>query len=331
MSLRDLETIQKPDFFASLDASIIRNIAKQCFDREFNAGEFMIRQGESGLGLYFITEGRARVEVESSGSTIVVAELGAGDSVGELAIVDDRSRSASVICTEPVKCMLLTRDSFSKLMNKHPQIAIQMVKVLAARVRTTNDKLVQSPAVQSGVGQSSVAQSGAARHELSAALPEKLTAKSGSDSVLALPTQIFDSYNSAKGKVKDVLLDAFAPFYAARAVTRFSMAVIGCPVTVHSEESGAGVAAVTAEGVKVCFVSADGPRTLGIHAYADGEMSVAVLYPGAASHFRAAIRRNDRWRLHISPSTLPPGKLPAGPCVWMEAPNGETIDAQHRR
>ncbi|HWP85570.1 MAG TPA: cyclic nucleotide-binding domain-containing protein, partial [Terriglobia bacterium] len=125
--LTDTELIRKLDFFEPLDQKIIKRIASVCIVREFSAGEAIVRQGESGLGLYFITGGRAKVEVDKDGTKVVVAELKEGDFLGEFSLIDDKTRSASVVCLQDTRCLLLTRDSFARLLKKYPEIATQML------------------------------------------------------------------------------------------------------------------------------------------------------------------------------------------------------------
>ena len=64
--LTDTELIRKLDLFEGLNPKTIQRIAQLCIVREFGADEYLIRQGESGLGLYFITAGRVKVEIERS-------------------------------------------------------------------------------------------------------------------------------------------------------------------------------------------------------------------------------------------------------------------------
>jgi CRP-like cAMP-binding protein len=317
MTLSDVEVIRKLDFFEPLDNKIIKKIALQCFTREFGTGEVIIRQGEPGLGLYFISSGRVRVEIENSGIRTLIAELGVGDCVGELSIVDDKARSASVVCAEPTKCLLLTRDSFSKMMNKHPQIAIQMVKALATRLRATNVRILQPGRQQPAQPLVDQAQPVRPQRRLAA------VATGGSASPLLLPAQMVDSYTSAKGKLRDLFVDVFSSLCAARAMTRFSMAVIGCPVTVYAEDSGTSFVAAAVDDVKICLFPAADHLKLRINAYGDGNVSVTVLRPepGAASHLRATIRRNDKWRLHVPPSSS----------IWMEVASDEAVRTDHSR
>jgi hypothetical protein len=313
MSLRDIEVIRKLDFFEPLDNKIIKQIAQQCFDREFAEGDSIIRQGEPGLGLYFITEGKVRVEVTDKGAVTPVAELQAGDCLGEFSIVDDKARSANVICLQNTKCLLLTRDSFSKLMSKHPEIAVQMVKALVARIRATNTKFSQAAPAPEPESQEA---------------PPVATDSNGTfSSPLMLPGEIFKIYNDSKGKVKDFLVDVFEPLYALKAITRFSMAVVGCPVRVEPENGGQPIFQASVNGVKVCLFPSDRNQTIRLKAFDDGDVSATVLRPvrksspSSAFHLQGHVRRDETWRLHV----------PSRRSIWIEIPNGKAIGIRGSR
>src|SRR5690349_14954263 len=92
--LTDIELIRKIEFFEALEPKVLKQIAEMCIVREFSAGEYIVRQGESGLGLYFITAGKAKVEIDRNDVKVVVAELKEGDSLGEFSIIDEKARSA---------------------------------------------------------------------------------------------------------------------------------------------------------------------------------------------------------------------------------------------
>ena len=314
MGLREIEVIRKLDFFEPLDNRIIKQIAQQCFDREFDAGDTIIRQGEPGLGLYFITEGKVRVEIADKGGVTPVAELTDGDCLGEFSIVDDKARSANVICIQNTKCLLLTRDSFSKLMTKHPEIAVQMVKALVARIRATNTKFSQAtPAPQP---------------ESYAATPVAPTDSNGAiSSPLMIPGEIFKVYNESKGKVKDFLVNVFEPLYALKEITRFSMAVVGCPVLVEPENGGQPIFQTSVNGVKVCLFPSGRNQTLRLRAFDAGDVSATVLRPvrrssqWSAFHLQGYVRRDESWLLHV----------PSRRSIWIETPNGKAIGSRSSR
>ena len=69
------DLIRKIDFFEPLDGRIVNKIARVCIPREYSPGDHVVRQGDPGLGLYFITAGRVRVEINRNGANSPVAEL----------------------------------------------------------------------------------------------------------------------------------------------------------------------------------------------------------------------------------------------------------------
>src|ERR1700694_5618922 len=136
------ELIKKIDFFSGLDDKILNKISDACIARQFTKGETIVRQGEMGLGLYIIARGRVKVDAEQGGARTQVAELGPEQFFGDMALLDNKPRSATVTGIEDAECLLLTRDSFVRLMNKYPEIPIRLAKALAERLREANEKIV---------------------------------------------------------------------------------------------------------------------------------------------------------------------------------------------
>ena len=272
--LTDTELIRKLDFFEPLDQKIIKHIAGLCIVREFGAGEAIVRQGESGLGLYFITGGRAKVEIDKDGAKVVVAELKEGDFLGEFSIIDDKTRSASVICLQDTRCLLLTRDSFAKLLGKHPEIASQMLRTLVSRIRNTNERITLPPG---------------ARPPEPAPPPaaEPIPPESGGSSGLAgatsqiaamvpKPEDIMQFYTDTKGKTQGFLNRFVSAIYAMKAMLRFSMAIVGCPVTVSAEMPQEELLEASLNGVKVILFPSGSDQTIRIEAIADGMVSATI-------------------------------------------------------
>lgn len=331
--LTDIELIRKFGFFQALDQKILKRIAEMCIVREFSSGEFIVRQGEAGLGLYFITSGSAKIEVARGDVRAVVAELKAGDSVGEFAIIDEQTRSASVICLEETRCLLLTRDSFDKLMRKHPEIANQMLRTLVGRIRNTNERLsVSNQATTAPAAGVAAAAPGApptppqpesATESLNAS-PEGLLAKlSGlagflppmpGISDIPHPSEVFKFYSATKTKTREYLNEMVGSIYAMKAMMRFSMAIVGCPVRVVPESNNSEVLVAEWNGVKLVLFPAGMDETLRVEAYDDGEMHATIYRPqldgksatGAAVeviHLDGAVERDQVYRLRLRSHT----------------------------
>ena len=97
----------------------------------FEAGEILIREGETDDSLYILTSGRARVEAQGK----VLNHLGAGETAGELALLTGDPRSATVIAVEPTMCAKLSRQEFERLAGVHPEAAERMREVMRRRLR----------------------------------------------------------------------------------------------------------------------------------------------------------------------------------------------------
>jgi CRP/FNR family cyclic AMP-dependent transcriptional regulator len=317
--LTDSELIRKIDFFEPLDNKIIKDIAKTCIAREFALGDCVIKQGESELGLCFITSGRAKVEIERNGLRIVVADLRGGDFFGELSIINEHVRSGDVICTEETRCLLLTRDSFSKLLNKHPEIALQMAKSLAVRIRATAatppPAVVSAPTVPQPVTDvDSPPRNGSSRSILSMLSPRNLPSfKSLLESCAGTleEANVLKMYSSTKAKTKDFLVDIFKPIYLMKEMTRFSVAIVGCPVEVCPENPNEEILQARVEGVRIFIYPAAATQILQINAYGDGDFSTAVFRPCSDRHpwprnlfrFTGKVSKGDMLRLYIPAAT----------------------------
>jgi hypothetical protein len=311
----DADLIRKINFLAPLDHKIINEIANMCIVREFQPGDTVVKQGEPGLGLYFITAGRVKVEVERNATRTEIAELTAGDFLGELSVIDATGRSA-VICIEETRCLLLTRDAFSKLINKHPEISLHMAKSLVGRNRAANGRAVAArngprqaeavPAAYTATGEPAP-RNGSSPQSPLLSMIEQFSPANFVPDLKMRQTDAVKVYSSTKARTKDFLVDLFSPLYMMRAMTKFSMAMVGCPVTVQAdapEVVDCQIQQIVIDGVKLIVFPASDDQVLRISAYDDGDYSVTVLRPGAdepeaIARFRGKVMRNDVLRLHV--------------------------------
>ena len=115
------------------------------------------------------------------------------------------------------------------------------------------------------------------------------------------------SYPPLKNKVRDFLVDAFIRFYTIKAVTRFSAALIGCPLRVQVLRQGPVVLQGVIGDVKFAFFPADQDQLLQMHAWAEGKFSAIVFQPGlpdavpsfSLSRFEGRVSQNDQLLLRI--------------------------------
>jgi CRP-like cAMP-binding protein len=137
------ELLAQVPLFAGLDARERKKLAAACLPKTFPAGAHMVEEGKPGLGLFIITRGRVEVYRGQGDEQQLLNTLGPGGILGEMSLIDNQPRSASVEAVEPTDCLLITRDSFHTLVQKHAQIAWCIVPVLAERFRRVEGKLLE--------------------------------------------------------------------------------------------------------------------------------------------------------------------------------------------
>ncbi len=107
------------------------------------AGTPLILSGQSGEICYIILEGTIKIHVEQrDGTTVILATLGAGDSVGEMSLVDDSNRCADVVTLEDTTLLWMSRADYYGCMRAIPEIACNVARILASRLRAANEQIM---------------------------------------------------------------------------------------------------------------------------------------------------------------------------------------------
>lgn len=124
--------------FHGLNNKQLKQLANRFVPRSYEAGKNIVTQGKGGEGMFVMISGRAEAVVESSdGTKTQVNEFVSRDFFGEVAMLDDGPRTASVIATEETECLVLTRSDFIALMKNDAEMAIEITVALAKRLRRT--------------------------------------------------------------------------------------------------------------------------------------------------------------------------------------------------
>lgn len=114
--------------------------------RTFGRNEVVFHQGDPADSMHMIRSGRFGVRIRTRvGDVATIAILGAGDAFGELALIgDELDRSASVVSLELSETVSIARDALERLRHEQPQVNDLLVKLLAARIRRTNELLAEA-------------------------------------------------------------------------------------------------------------------------------------------------------------------------------------------
>jgi CRP-like cAMP-binding protein len=144
------QALAKVGIFETLNPKFIKGIAGICTERNFQPGEYLMKQGESGIGLFIILSGRVRIEkTDASGKQVEIAENGPGDIMGEMAVFDGAPRSASVKAVSETTCLVLASWEFNSFLKTRPEVALDLLPIVVKRFRETNDALTGLKAIQS--------------------------------------------------------------------------------------------------------------------------------------------------------------------------------------
>ncbi|WP_363320394.1 Crp/Fnr family transcriptional regulator [Roseinatronobacter sp.] len=139
------QAVKRCALFSGLDDRIVESIAACCVRVHAKAGHMLFSQGDQPDGLYLIAEGHVRVWLgDAEGNELTLALLGGGDAVGEMALIDGQPRSASASIIGPGQLLYLDAPDFSRLQKQEPAISRHLVKLLAERLRGSNEALIEA-------------------------------------------------------------------------------------------------------------------------------------------------------------------------------------------
>jgi CRP-like cAMP-binding protein len=130
------EFLSRVPLFKSLSKRQLGRLSKVAHDHTFKEGENIVTQGETGVGLFVIVSGEASVvHKQPDGETAVVNVLHPTDFFGELALLSEGVRTASVVATEDTECLGITRWNFLALAKQDGEMAVEIMEELARRFR----------------------------------------------------------------------------------------------------------------------------------------------------------------------------------------------------
>ena len=147
MSLNEeVELLRNIPLFAKLEPSKLKLLAFTSERLNYDAEQELFRQGDMGDAAYLIVEGEAAVVVDAPTGEIEVATLARNDFVGEIAILCDVPRTATVRAKSKLVTLRISKDLFFRLIAEFPQMSVEIMRELAQRLERTTAQLQQARA-----------------------------------------------------------------------------------------------------------------------------------------------------------------------------------------
>ena len=142
MSLsKEVEVLRDVPLFSKIDHTKLKLLAFTSENLIHEDGQFLFKEGEPGDAAYIVLKGKVSVFIETEKGSVEIAQLKRGDVVGEISILCDVPRTASVKAVESVQTLKVTKDTFIHLLTEFPEIAIEIMRELASRLNKTNIQL----------------------------------------------------------------------------------------------------------------------------------------------------------------------------------------------
>jgi CRP/FNR family cyclic AMP-dependent transcriptional regulator len=143
------EDLARVDLFSGLQKKEIKELATYCSQSTYQPGAVLLSQGEQGLGLYILTKGTVRISRVNTpdGAEQVLGTAGPGEVVGEMALLDDLPRSATVTAVDEVTVLKLPLWEFRRFLRRSlrndPDVGLALLAALSRRLRKAEQRILE--------------------------------------------------------------------------------------------------------------------------------------------------------------------------------------------
>jgi CRP-like cAMP-binding protein len=148
----DVSVLKYIPLFSELSESDLKEIIKLAVKQYYKKDNMILIEEEIGSTMFIILEGRVKISrISEEGREVILSILSEGDFFGEMSILDGQNRSANVVTLDDSKIMIIRREDFLQMLHDYPQIAINLLKELAHRLRRS-DSQIKSLSLQNATG-----------------------------------------------------------------------------------------------------------------------------------------------------------------------------------
>jgi CRP/FNR family cyclic AMP-dependent transcriptional regulator len=145
----EVDLLRRVPLFAGIEPARLKLLAYTSDVVTYQPSQVLFRRGDVGDAAYVIIKGDAEVIIPSDTGDIPIAVLHDGDFVGEIAILCDTPRTATVRAKSELKALRIRKEPFFELLHQFPEMAVEMTRLLAERLTRTTAELVEAQRRQS--------------------------------------------------------------------------------------------------------------------------------------------------------------------------------------
>lgn len=138
-------------FFSDLGEDALRDLTDTAQTKLLKARHTLFQQGDDGDTLYVVLSGRIKIStISAAGKETVLCFMGPGDVLGEIAVLDGDTRTATATVIEEARVLSLAQAPFYGFLQEHPEIALNIIRVLCGRLRQTDTFVEEMTTLQAG-------------------------------------------------------------------------------------------------------------------------------------------------------------------------------------
>jgi CRP-like cAMP-binding protein len=139
----EVQSLRQVPMFRDIDPARLKLLAFTSERVNFAEGQKFFQQGDAADAAYVVLQGKADVTIDSPGGDIKVAELGQNAIVGEMGILSDSPRSATIVAAASTTALRIDKRVFLELLTQFPQMSIAVMRELASRLEKMNTQLAR--------------------------------------------------------------------------------------------------------------------------------------------------------------------------------------------
>lgn len=138
----NLAFLKRVPLFYGLEESALERLATTSTRRSFSKGKVVVKEGEQSQGMYVMLSGRAKVQrADDEGKEVILAVLGPGEFFGEMSLIDEEPRSATVVTLDPCEFIAITKEAFQFLIAQNNEVCLRIMRSLVQRLREADRRI----------------------------------------------------------------------------------------------------------------------------------------------------------------------------------------------